>query len=234
LRDRPENEIEIKMNTDLKWEVRRGIRERGEGDVTFKISASSFASYYLLQSISTQSPCLSPSSFNLDMEMKLGPARVCHEDELATLFSSPTNAHTEAEMLLSSIGDTPHFNRSRQTRDLLLSSHHGIVIGHLVDNHGYQRTDLMLMHMGMITPKTAGPGDRVDMSDLDIQYGTGLVHFYPNLGGEAPVKWEIPYLIPDKAEGLVSLTTLHLNEDANVSQVPPPLPRRSQVHLPFL
>jgi hypothetical protein len=30
LRDRPENEIEIKMDTDLKWEVRRGIREGKE------------------------------------------------------------------------------------------------------------------------------------------------------------------------------------------------------------
>lgn len=103
------------------------------------------------------------------MEMKLGLAQVQHGEELATLFSSPTTARTEAKMLLSGIGEVPHFNRNQHTCDLLLSSYHGVVIGHLVDNHGYKCTDLMLLHMGLMA---IGPGDTTNTLDLDIQYGT--------------------------------------------------------------
>jgi hypothetical protein len=121
-------------------------------------------------------------------------------------------------------------------RDILLLSHHRLVIGHLVDNHRFQRTNFMLMHMGLVTPKISGTGDSVDMSNLDIQYGTGLVHFYPNLGGGLPPKWQIPYLISVRADGLVSLMTVSLKDKkANMYlQVLPSFPDETRLSPPPL
>ena len=139
-----------------------------------------------------------------DMEIKVGPAAVKHEADLPALFSSTTTARSEAETLLSGIGDIPHFTRNQHTRDLVLSSHDGVVVGHCIDEQGYRRTDLMLLNMGLVTPKS--PEDGTPSSELDVQYGTALVHFYPNLGGEAPPNWEIPYLFPPPLRAVVSGT----------------------------
>src|SRR6202011_3191061 len=135
-------------------------------------------------------------------EMQLGPAAVKHETELPTIFDSPVTAHAEAEALLSSLGQLPGLSRSRHLRDLVLSSHDGIVIAHCIDQSGFQRTDLMLLNMGLITPSI--PWARGNFSDLDIQYGMAIVHFYPNLGGEAPPGWQIPYISPPVAVASVS------------------------------
>jgi len=137
------------------------------------------------------------------MQLKIAPARVNHEAELPTLFTSPTTTRTEPETLLSGIGDIPHFSRNQHLRDIVLSSHEGLVIGHQIDPFGYHRTDMMLMKMGLVTPKFPS-GNNSGTRDLDIQYGTALVHFYPNLGGPAPTNWEIPYLIPPVTQTSVS------------------------------
>jgi hypothetical protein len=128
----------------------------------------------------TSTSNISDQASDPDMEMRLAPAHVRHEEDLPTLFSSPT-FRSEAKVLLSGIGDVPHFKRTRHNRDVILTSHHGIVVGHLVDKYGYKRTDLMLLHMGLITPKSPGTANGMRMADLDVQYGTGVVHFYPNL-----------------------------------------------------
>jgi hypothetical protein len=60
-----------------------------------------------------------------------------------------------------------------------------------IDESGFPRSDLMLLKMGLVTP--SNPHD-LDSSELDVQYGTRIVHFYPNLGGEALPNWQIPYL----------------------------------------
>ena len=141
---------------------------------------------------------LNPPSFTSHtsntMQIKVGPAAVQHEAELASLFSSPTTARSEAETLLAGLGDLAHFARNQHLRDIVLSSHAGLVVGHCTDESGFKRTDLMLLKMGLITPRA--PNEDDPSTDLDVQYGTGLVHFYPNLGGQAPSDWEIPYLFP--------------------------------------
>ena len=136
------------------------------------------------------------------MEIKVGPASVQHEAELATLFSSPTTARSEAETLLAGLGDAPHFSRNQHLRDLVLSSHDGVVVGHTTDPTGYKRTDLMLLNMGLVASRTVGRDS--PSKNLDVQYGTALVHFYPSLGGEAPPNWEIPYLFPSPPKISVS------------------------------
>ena len=84
----------------------------------------------------------------------------------------------------------------------MLTSHDSVVVGHCTDDSRFRRTDLMLLKMGLVTPKHPIGGN--SSLDLDIQYGTGLVHFYPNLSGEAPTGWTILYLIPLPARVLVS------------------------------
>jgi len=59
----------------------------------------------------------------------------------------------------------------------------------------------MLFRIGLVTPRAPSSNDG---SDLDIQYGVGLVHFYPNLGGDAPSSWQIPYLFPPPTRASVS------------------------------
>jgi len=141
--------------------------------------------------------------FSSNMQLKIAPARVNHEAELPSLFTSPTTPRTKPETLLAGIGDIPHFSRNRHLHDLVLASHEGLVIGHQVDPFGYCRTDLMLMKMGLVTPKFPSENNS-GTHDLDIQYGTALVHFYPDLGGPAPPNWEIPYVIPPVVQASVS------------------------------
>ena len=160
--------------------------------------------------------------FLSNMQLKIAPARVNHEAELPSLFTSPTTLRTEPETLLAGIGDIPHFSRNQHLRDLVLASHEGLVIGHQIDPFGYHRTDLMLMKMGLVTPKFPS-GNNSGTHDLDIQFGTAIVHFYPNLGGPAPPNWEIPYVIPPVIQASVSdessyLTRSDLNQ-INADQV---------------
>ncbi|KIM70990.1 hypothetical protein PILCRDRAFT_17523, partial [Piloderma croceum F 1598] len=129
-----------------------------------------------------------------DMEIKLGPAAVQHEGDLIPLFSSPQTARSEAEALLAGLGSLENSTRNEHLRNIVLTSHDGVIVGHGTDDSGFRRTDLMLFKMGLITPKTSA--EEESSTDLDIQYGTGIVHFYPNLGGEALPDWRILYLFP--------------------------------------
>lgn len=154
---------------------------------------------------STSLTTTSDSDQSLDpiMEMRLAPTRVQHEEDLPTLFSTPA-FRSEAEVLLSGIGDVPHFERTRHNHDIVLSSHHGVIVGHLVDEQGYHCTDIMLLHMGLITPVSPGSANGTKMLDLNIQYSTSVIHFYPDLGGTAPPGWKIPYIIPPVIDTMVS------------------------------
>jgi hypothetical protein len=127
------------------------------------------------------------------MEIRLGPAKVQHENELVPLCSGAIT-QSDAQALLTGLGEASRFPRSHHLRDIVLTSHDGIVLGHLLDNSGFRRTDLMLFNMGLVTPRD--PSADLNTTDLDVQYGTGLVHFYPNLGQEAPPDWTVPYLFP--------------------------------------
>jgi hypothetical protein len=140
-----------------------------------------------------------------NMEIKLGPATVQHEGDLIPLFSSPQAARSEAEALLAGLGSIENSSRSDHLRDIVLTSHDGVIVGHGTDDTGFRRTDLMLFKMGLVTPKSTSEDE--SHTDLDIQYGTGIVHFYPNLGGEAPPDWRIPYLFPSPSKVLVSCQT---------------------------
>jgi hypothetical protein len=134
------------------------------------------------------------SSSTSTMEIKVGPTSVQHKVELATLFLSPTTARSEAKTLLAGLGDTPHFFSNQHLHDLVLSSHNWVIVGHTTDPSGYNCMDLMLLNMGLVTSRTAGQD--TPLKAPDIQYGTALVHFYPSLGGEAALNWEILYLSP--------------------------------------
>jgi hypothetical protein len=75
-----------------------------------------------------------------------------------------------------------------------------VVVGHLPDEHGNWRTNMMLFNMGLISsiapnaPNSLSPLD--PSAGVDIQYGVGILHFYPNLGSDPPSNWEIPFFIP--------------------------------------
>jgi hypothetical protein len=171
---------------------------------------------------------------NCDMQIKLGPAAVKHEADLAALFATTDIAGSEAEAILAGLGDLPNLSRNQHFRDIILSSHDGVVIDHCTDESGYRRTDLMLFRMGLITPKSPGSNNG---TDLDVQYGAGLIHFYPNLGGEAPRDWQIPYLFPPPTKTSVSCqTTTDADTSTNkdntqvgsgtaVTSEPPPRPK---------
>jgi hypothetical protein len=62
------------------------------------------------------------------------------------------------------------------------------------------------MNMGLVILASNQLNDCGRFSDLDIQYGTGIVQFYPGLGGDAPPGWEIPCLIPSDVQGLGPVT----------------------------
>jgi hypothetical protein len=145
-------------------------------------------------------PQLTPLS---PMEIQLAPATVKHENELPSLFSSPTTARTEAEALLAGLSNHAQYTRNEHLRDLVLTSHDGLIVGHCTDDSGFVRTDLMLLKMALVTPQSPSAAGR--FVDLDVQYGTGLVHFYPDLGGQAPSDWKVPYLLPAVPKAAVSV-----------------------------
>jgi hypothetical protein len=135
-----------------------------------------------------------------EMAIQLRPARVQHDSELPTLFSASPSIRTEAERLLMGQGDLTHFGNNHHVRQIIASSGSGVIVGHLPDQHGNQRTDIMLFNMGLISslapnaPNSSIPSDPT--AGVDIQYGVGILHFYPNLGSEAPSNWEIPFFVP--------------------------------------
>jgi hypothetical protein len=69
--------------------------------------------------------------------------------------------------------------------------------------------------MGLISPRSPGSNNK---TNLDIQYGTGLIHFYLNLGGEAPRDWQILYLFPPP-------TNTSVGSETAVTSEPPPCPK---------
>jgi len=141
-----------------------------------------------------------PEPLQPDMAMQLGTARVQHEAELPSLFTSPLTPRTEAEQLLMGQGDLSHFSNSHHVRHIVASSASGVIIGHLPDPHGNPRTDVMLFNMGLLTslaPNTPNSSLPLDPNPaVDVQHGLGILHFYPNLGAEAPSNWQIPAYIP--------------------------------------
>jgi len=150
-----------------------------------------------LQNPPVYTPALRP-----EMEIKVGPATVQHEAELPSLFASPATARAEAEELLAGLGNIPHYLHDRHLRNLILTTRDGVIVGYSTDASGFRRTDLMLFNMGLVASK--GTQSSITQSLPDVQYGTGVVHFYPNLGGEAPANWEIPYLFPAPPQASVS------------------------------
>jgi len=140
------------------------------------------------------------SSPEPNMAMQLGTARVQHEAELPSLFTSPLTPRTEAEQLLMGQGDLSHFSNSHHVRHIIASSASGVIIGHLPDPHGNPRTDIMLFNMGLLTslaPNTLNSTLPLESAPaVDVQHGLGILHFYPNLGGDAPNNWQIPVFVP--------------------------------------
>jgi hypothetical protein len=74
-----------------------------------------------------------PDQLLSKMAMHLGPARVQHESELPSLFSSPTSTRTEAECLLMGRGDLTHFGNNHLSHQIIASSGSGVIVGHLPD-----------------------------------------------------------------------------------------------------
>jgi len=79
---------------------------------------------------------LAPVHLPPKMAMCLGPARVQHDSELPSLFTSPPTPRTKAERLLMGQGDLAHFGNNSLTRQIIASSSNGVVVGHLPDQHG--------------------------------------------------------------------------------------------------
>ena len=88
-----------------------------------------------------------------DMEIKLGPATVQHKGDLIPPFLSPHTAHSEAESLLTGLSDIDTLTHNEHLQDLVLTSHDSVVVGHCTDDSRFRRTDLMLLKMGLVTPK---------------------------------------------------------------------------------
>lgn len=176
----------------------RGIKEeeekRGRGQKPTLLS--SIISFFKHTSTSSHSP-------DMELEMELGNARARHENELPTLFSAPFVPRTQVEGILAGLGDARHFQRANHTRDLVLSSRNSIVLGHLTDPQGFRRTDIMMMSMGLITPsnRIVPLGGRT--SDLHVQRGAAIVHFYPGLGQEEGI-WRLPCVKPGTSADAVS------------------------------
>jgi len=169
----------------------------------------------------------------LTMEIQLAPATVNHENEIPPLFSTSATARSEAEALLTGLSNHTEYTRNEHLRDLVLSSHDGLVIGHCRDESGFNRTDLMLLKMALVTPVVSNPSGRT--TNLDVQYGTGLVHFYPDLGGSAPNGWQIPYLLPSIPKATVShsaYTSQILSEDFDTLKIAPDSAIRTEAEPP--
>ena len=157
-----------------------------------------------LRSIEEKQNISPPEQLLLNMTMRLGTARVQHESELPSLFTSPLSTRTEAEQLLMGQGDLTHFGNSSHLRHIVASSASGVIVGHLPDPHGNPRTDVMLFNMGLLTslaPNAPNSSLPLDPNPaVDVQHGLGILHFYPNLGSEAPNNWQIPvFVLPVQA-----------------------------------
>jgi hypothetical protein len=169
-----------------------------------------------------------------NMAMQLETARVQHETELPSLFSSPLSTRTEAERLLMGQGDLTHFGNSQHVRHIVAGSASGVVIGHLPDQHGNMRTDVMLFNMGLITslapnaPNSSSPLESIPA--VDVQHGLGILHFYPNLGGEAPNNWQIPVFVPP-VQASVSDNQWSGRDEWADYEPPPQVPVNSAVDL---
>lgn len=68
----------------------------------------------------------------------------------------------------------------------------------MVDEQGIPHTDLLLMHMGLVTANSPGFNSNGWAFNLGIQYGTAVINFYPGLEGNPPLGWQVPGLLPVK------------------------------------
>jgi len=216
------------------------VKEKSElqnilSDVVLRQASDNFLKEDHVKSIKEQSstnehPSISSflpaNKHHPEMEIQLVPARVRHDSELPSLFDSPPSIRTEAERLLMGQGDLTHLGNSQHTRHIIASSPTGIIVGHVPDQHGNQRTDMMLFNMGLISAISPNaPNSSLPIAPsagVDVQYGVGILHFYPNLGSDAPGNWEIPYFRPPYPVSVSSDTWSYQNKwaDHDPFQVP--------------
>ena len=134
-----------------------------------------------------------------NMAMQLGTARIQHEAELPSLLTSPFSTCTKAEQLLMGQGDLTHFRNSQHVHHIIAGSTSGVIVGHLPDQHGNMRTDVMLFNMGLVTslaPNAPNSNPSEMNPAVNIQHSLGILHFYHNLGGDTPSNWQIPVFVP--------------------------------------
>jgi hypothetical protein len=151
------------------------------------------------------------------MEMRLMPAHLRHEEELPPLFSQFSN-RTEAEAFLARVASPDRVPNEQVGRDMVLSTRDALVIGHTIDDHGFDRTDLFLLNMGLVTPRDQDLGNQGRASNLDVQYGSAYVQFFPSIRGDPPLGWEIPHLTPSPVKSVVSDTSPTKTNNANLKQ----------------
>jgi len=212
-------------------------------DVVHKYTSKHYQINNQAGSIKEQSPLaeipripntLSSNQYIPNMEIQLVPARVQHDAELPSLFTAPPSVRTEAERLLMGHGDLTHFSNNQHIRHIIASSPSGIIIGHLPDQHGNQRTDMMLFNMGLISavsPNAPNSSNPIEpLAGTDVQRGMGILHFYPNLGTNAPGDWEIPYFRPPNPVAVSSDEWPNQNDWADYD--PFQVPAESAVDLP--
>src|SRR6202451_748577 len=135
-----------------------------------------------LESNDKKQAIFTPAVLQPNMAIQLSPARVQHDVELPSLFTTPVAVRTEAERLLMGQGDLAHFGNNHHIRHIIASSGSGVIVGHLPDQHGNRRTDVMLFNMGLITSLAPNaPNSSIPLNPspgVDIQHGLGILHFY--------------------------------------------------------
>lgn len=187
--------------------VEHEYEDEGEGGEGIKEDAidGQFPHPNIPKTFSHEQTLISPSQplSNSLMEIEIGNARVRDERELPTLFTSPTTSRSPAEQLLAGMGDLTHFGRNNHSRDLILTSREGVVIGHLNDQNGNPRTDIMMLNMGLITPTSGHLAEGETTQDVHIERGAAIIHFFPNLGGSTTGEWQVPCLAARVSEPVV-------------------------------
>jgi hypothetical protein len=148
---------------------------------------------------------LSTSSSESSMEIKLGPTKVQHEADHIPLFPLSNTTPSEATTLLSGLRNTSDSPRSQHLQDIVLTFYNKIIIGHAPDSTRDQRADIMLFNMGLVMPRS--PIDTNTTSNLDIKYGSTLVHFFRYVNREVPLNWQVLYLFLTPSKSSISCQT---------------------------
>lgn len=112
------------------------------------------------------------------MKIQLAPTAVKYETEIPLLFSTAATACSEAKVLLARLSSHVDYTRNEHLHDFILSSHDNLVIDHCRDESSFNHMNLLLLKMALVMP--AIPNVSGKTINLDVQYGTALVHFYPD------------------------------------------------------